>query len=85
MYLRFLKAYCECAASFCYSIKLQLCCFVIECCWSFFGLGLLQALANTKDYDELFGPRMKEDKHASLPFKVNALSGWLGWWIGGDK
>jgi len=37
------------------------------------------------DYDELFGPRMKEDKHASLPFKVNALSGWLGWWIGGDK
>jgi len=48
MYLRFLKAYCECAASFCYSIKLQLCCFVIECCWSFFGLGLLQALATTK-------------------------------------
>ncbi|KAL5077766.1 hypothetical protein RYX36_016750 [Vicia faba] len=47
MYLRSLKAYCRCAASFCYSFKLELC-FIVRCCWSSFGLEMLQDVVTTK-------------------------------------
>ncbi|RHN66712.1 hypothetical protein MtrunA17_Chr3g0094431 [Medicago truncatula] len=62
--------YCGWAASFCYSFKLQLCGLVIGCCWSSFGLDLLQDVATTKDYAEVSQARTKEDKQASLQFKV---------------
>ncbi|CAL5201891.1 unnamed protein product [Lathyrus oleraceus] len=55
MYLRSLKAYCRCAASFCYSFKLELC-FLVRCCWSYFGLEMLQDVATTKYYAEVFSP-----------------------------
>lgn len=62
--------YCGWAASLCYSFKLQLCGLVIGCCWSSFGLDLLQDVATTKDYAEVSQARTKEDKQASLQFKV---------------
>lgn len=46
--IMYLKDYCGWAASFCYSFKLQLCGLVIGCCWSSFGLDLLQDVATTK-------------------------------------
>ncbi|KAK4278867.1 hypothetical protein QN277_016649 [Acacia crassicarpa] len=46
-----------------------LCCYVIEYCWSLFGLDLLRTLGTKKDLAELSG-RRKDNMQASLQFDI---------------